>query len=206
MKIKLCGFTNEDSVKIAVENKCDFLGFIFVKKSPRHIEIKDAEKIAKIIPKNIAKVAVVADFDFDFLSEIAQKFSPDFFQFHGNENIEFVKNFRHKFPEIKIIKAFKIKNKSDLEQVKFFENYCDFFLFDGQNPGSGAKFDWQILQDFKSKKDWFLSGGINVNNVEEALNVTKADMIDISSGIEEFRGIKSSKLITEFMNKIKSIC
>ncbi len=206
MKVKLCGFADENSVKVAVTQKCDFLGFVFHKNSPRFIAPKNAAVISAKVPANIAKVAVVVDVDLNFLEEISNDFSPDFFQFHGDETVDFLKKIRQKFPQIKIIKAFRISNSKDLEQIKNFENYADLFLLDGKNAGSGEKFDWKILQNFKSKKDWFLSGGLNINNIEEAIKITGVKLVDVSSGIEEIRGQKSPKLIQEFMDKIRNLC
>ncbi len=203
MKIKLCGFTEIESVKTAIAQKCNFLGFVFYENSPRNISVQKACEIGSKIPKQVFKVAVTVDADFNFLQKIAQNFAPDFFQFHGNESLEFLALAKQKFPKIKIIKAFKICGEQDLVQIKNFENYADFFLLDAKNAGSGEKFDWKILQNFISKKDWFLSGGINIDNIEEALK-SGAKMIDISSGIEQIRGKKSSKLIEELMKKAKN--
>jgi phosphoribosylanthranilate isomerase len=203
MKIKLCGFTEIESVKAAIAQKCNFLGFVFYEKSPRNISLQKASELALQIPKQVFKVAVTVDADFDFLQKIAQDFEPDFFQFHGNESLEFLVLVRQKFPKIKIIKAFKVYGAQDLAQIKNFENCADFFLLDGKNAGSGEKFDWKILQNFSSKKDWFLSGGINIDNIDEAIK-SGAKMIDISSGIEQIRGKKSTKLIEEFMKKAKN--
>ena len=203
MKIKLCGFTDEISIKAAIAGGCDFLGFIFFEKSLRFVTSKNAAIISKEVPKNISKVAVVVDASDDLIDEIVADFSPDFFQFHGKETPEFLTKFRQKFPQIKIIKAFKIKEKLDLEVTKSFENCSDFFLFDGASAGSGEKFDWKILSDFSCEKNWFLSGGLNLENIDEAIKITGANMIDLSSGIEEIRGKKSPKLITEFLEKFK---
>lgn len=209
MLVKLCGFTEENSVKVAIAQKCDFLGFVFYEKSPRYITPQNATKISRQVPSNIAKVAVVVDCGFDFLEKISQEFAPDFFQFHGNESVDFLEAVRRQFPQIKIIKAFKIFDSQDLESVKDFENCADYFLFDskvvGEAGGSGKKFDWKILESFSSKKDWFLSGGLNIANIEEALKLTGSKMIDISSGIEKIRGQKSSELIEELMKKMNSI-
>ena len=208
MKVKLCGFSDENSVKSAILQGCDFLGFIFFDKSPRLISVKKAAEISAQIPSNISKVAVVVDANFEFLTEIATDFRPDFFQFHGAENTDFLQKCRQKFPQIKIIKAIKIGEKKDLEKAKEFENFCDFLLFDskviGEEGGSGKKFDWKIMQNFTSKNPWFLSGGLNIENIKEALEISGATMIDISSGIEEIRGKKSPKLIAELMNYLRS--
>lgn len=209
MKIKLCGFRDEKSIKTAIKHKCDFLGFIFYDKSVRNISPQEAKNITAQVPKNIAKVAVVVDAEFDFLQKIADEFSPDFFQFHGSESIEYLQKARSKFPTIKIIKAFRIKDASDLNAVNHYADYADYFLLDskvaGDVGGSGQSFDWNILRNFESQKEWFLSGGINIDNIEEALEMTKAKMIDISSGIEEVKGEKSISLIERLMSKIKGL-
>lgn len=203
MKVKLCGFTKEASLLTAIEAGCDFIGFVFYEKSSRHISADNASFLAKKIPAKIAKVAVLVDPEFDFLAEISAKIFPDFFQFHGQESVNFLSEVKKKFPQIKIIKAFKINDSDDLARAKKFEDVADLFLFDGANPGSGKSFDWKILKNFSSKKDWFLSGGLNLNNIDSALEISGAKMIDISSGIEEIRGEKSPKLIRELMEKIR---
>lgn len=205
MKVKLCGFTEENSVKTAIAQKCDFLGCVFVEKSPRYISPENAAKITAKVPASIAKVAVVVNADFEYLSEIVEKFAPDFFQFHGVENSDFLTKVREKFPQVKIIKAFGISEKADLDQMKNFENCADLFLLDGKVAGSGKKFDWKILQNFHCKKDWFLAGGLNADNIEEAIKITGTKLIDISSGIEKIRGQKSPELIEEFMKKVRNI-
>ena len=146
MLVKLCGFTEKKSLEVAVAEKCDFLGFIFYTKSSRFITPQNAAKISVSVPSNIAKVAVVVDADLKFLEEIINEFKPDFLQFHGNETPQFLEDFSKKFSQIKIIKAFHIAEKKDLEQVKNFENLVSFFLFDSKLEnkfgGSGKKFNW----------------------------------------------------------------
>lgn len=208
MLTKLCGFTDEKSVKIAIAEKCNFLGFVFYDKSPRFITPENAAIISKKVPPSIERVAVMVNPNQSLLQKISEKFAPDFFQFHGDETVEFLRKVREKFPRIKIIKAFRIASEKDLELVKNFENAADLFLFDAKIAdkfgGSGKKFDWQILQNFRSKKDWFLSGGLNIENIEEALEITGAKLIDISSGIEKIRGKKSPELIKKFMRKVNA--
>ena len=206
MKIKLCGFKEEGSTLAAIKAGADFIGFVFNENSPRNIDLNAAEKLVKIIPQNVDRVAVVVDVEMVFLEQIIAKISPNYIQFHGNEAIEFLEKFRQKFPQIKIIKAFKIAAKEDLQRVQDFKNIADLFLFDGKNPGGGLAFDWNILREFNCAKSWFLAGGLNINNIKEALEKTGAPMVDISSGIEEIRGEKSPKLIKQLMEELKKIC
>lgn len=204
MKVKLCGFTSQETLDLAVSQGCDFLGFVFCEKSTRFISPESAKRISKNVPSNISKVAVIVDPTADLLDEISEKLSPDFFQFHGSETPYFIKSVRDKFPKTKVIKAFRVKEEADLNQTNQFFEVADFFLFDSSAAGSGKKFDWEILRNFQSKKEWFLSGGINANNFESAIKTTGTKMIDISSGIEKVKGIKSSELILELMQKVKN--
>ena len=205
MKIKLCGFTDLKTIKTAIDYGCDFLGIVFVKNSIRYVNPEESKKLSSIIPNNIQKVAVVANETLENLQIINQNFQPNFFQLHGEENVEYVENLRKKFPNILIIKAISISEKIDLDKIKNFENYVDYFLLDNKNPGSGKAFKWEFLKDFKPAKPYFLSGGINLLNLDEAIKIANPEFIDVSSGIEEIRGFKSSKLIIEILQKIKSI-
>ena len=205
MKIKLCGFTELKTIKTAIDYGCDFLGIVFVKNSIRYVNPEESKKLSSIIPNYIHKVAVVADETLENLQIINQNFQPNFFQLHGEENVEYVENLRKKFPNILIIKAISVSEKNDLNKIKNFENYVDYFLLDNKNPGSGKAFKWEFLKDFKPAKPYFLSGGINLLNLDEAIKIANPEFIDVSSGIEEIRGFKSSKLIIEILQKIKSI-
>lgn len=199
MKVKLCGFTEKLSLLSAIENKVDFLGFVFCDKSPRNITPAKAAELAKLVPSHIQKVAVVVNPDLEFLRDIVSHLHPQYLQLHGNESREKILEIKKAFPAIKIIKAFAIGKKSDLEQSVDFIDVADIFLFDNITAGSGKSFDFKILQNFSCSKNWFLSGGLNINNIDEALKITGAQMIDISSGIEKERGKKSPELIQEFM-------
>ena len=205
MKIKLCGFTELKTIKTAIDYGCDFLGIVFVKNSIRYVNPEESKKLSSIIPNNIHKVAVVADETLENLQIINQNFQPNFFQLHGEEDVEYIQNLRKKLPNIAIIKAISISEKNDLDKIKNYENYVDYFLLDNKNPGSGKAFKWEFLKDFKPAKPYFLSGGINLANLDEAIKIANPEFIDVSSGIEEIRGFKSSKLIIEILQKIKSI-
>ncbi len=205
MKIKLCGFTEVETIKTAIDHGCNFVGVVFVKNSIRYVDPNSAKNLLKIIPNSIYRVAVVANETLDNLQIINQNFQPHFFQLHGDEDIKYIENLKKIFPEISLIKAISISTKNDLTKIKNFDNNVDYFLLDNKNPGSGKSFEWNILQDFKSTKPYFLSGGINIKNIDEAIAIANPDFVDISSGIEEIRGIKSTKLIIEILQKIKTI-
>ena len=203
MKIKLCGFTEVKTIETAIEYGCDFIGLVFAKNSVRYVDPNHAKNLSSTIPDSVGRVAVVVNETLENLHKINQNFQPNFFQLHGDENIDYIKNLKKIFPKTSIIKAFSISNKNDLNKIENFNNYVDYFLLDNKNPGSGEAFDWKILQDFNPPKPYFLSGGINIKNIDEATQIVHPQFIDISSGIEEIKGIKSSKLIIEILQKIK---
>ena len=199
MKVKLCGFKDQQSVKAAIAGEANFIGFVFCEKSPRYVDPDLVADIANIIPPQIAKVAVLANIDLSIIKKIYKNLSPDYFQFHGSETPGFLCKIKEIFPKVKIIKAFKISSKNDLRQVPRFNKYSDMFLFDNAAGGSGESFDWTILEGFKTRKGWFLSGGLNAENISDAVRATGAQMIDVSSGIEKVRGEKSAQLIEKLM-------
>ena len=205
MQIKLCGFSEPETIKTAIAFGCNFIGIVFVKNSIRYVDPNTSKSLSKIIPEHVYKVAVIANETLENLEIINQNFQPNFFQLHGDEDVEYVEKLTKKFPNIAIIKALAVSTQIDLEKIKIFEKYVNYFLLDNKNPGSGNSFDWNILKKFKPSKPYFLSGGINISNIDEAIKIVNPDLIDISSGIEEKRGIKSSKLIIDILQKIKSI-
>jgi phosphoribosylanthranilate isomerase len=204
MKVKLCGFTEKNSLQTAIDCKVDFLGFVFCEKSPRNLSLNNAPALATMVPPSIAKVAVVVEPSLELLQNISSSLQPQYFQLHGNIDFTRILTIKKAFPNIKIIKAFTIQKHEDLEQTIDFIDAADIFLFDSSTGGLGKPFDFKILQNFSCKKDWFLSGGLNINNINEALKITGAKMVDLSSGIEKERGKKSPELIVEFMHKIKN--
>jgi len=202
LKVKLCGLKKIEDVKAAIKYGADFLGFVFYKESLRNISLKTAQEICDNFPNLASKVAVVVNPDIEQLKKIKYHLKPQFFQIHGNVTIDDIKKIKEYFGEIGIIKAFNVTSKSDLEKSLDFCDYVDFFLYDAIISGEGRPFDWQLLRNFSPKKEWFLSGGINSKNVFEAIKITNAKMIDVSSAIEVNKGEKSIKLIEEFMNLV----
>ena len=206
MLTKLCGFTDLKTTTIAITNGANFIGFVFYALSTRNISPKQAGQIATQIPPNIKKVAVIVDATDDEIFNIIQYLKPDFLQIHNTSKQRII-DIKNRF-NIPIIKAFSVAKAQDLEIIKDYEPIVDLFLFDTKSDeigGSGKNFDWQILKNLDTKKGWFLSGGLNIANIDEAIKISGAKMIDLSSGIEEIKGIKSPKLIRDFMNVVRSL-
>ena len=205
LKIKLCGFKDKELVDFACQFDIHFIGFVFYDGSVRNVDINNIAQIAQDIPNHIKKVAVLVDASDSKISQIITQLKPDFLQLHGGETLKRCQEIKEKF-RIPIIKAFHIGHKEDLHKIVGFEDVAKYFLFDTKSTteigGTGTAFDWTILQGFQCPKDYFLSGGINKDNIKEALKISHAKMVDLSSALEEEKGLKSKKLIKDFMTNL----
>ena len=208
-EIKVCGINDEMSMNTALKCKVDYVGLVFFPNSPRNISINLSRKLLKLRNKTTKIVALTVDPNDDFLKEIKKIINPDYIQLHGNENSRRCLEIKHKI-NIPLIKGINVRNEIDLvRRNREFEDICDILLFDAPSEalpgGNGKKFNWNILKDFKSKKKWMLAGGLNIENIENAIDITKAPAIDISSGLEIRKGQKDPKLIEDFVFKCKSL-
>ena len=208
-EIKVCGINDEISMNTALKCKVDYVGLVFYPNSPRNISINLSRELLKSRNKITKIVALTVNPNDDFLNEIKKIINPDYIQLHGNENSRRCLDIKHKI-NIPLIKGINVRNKIDLvRKNKEFEDICDILLFDAPSEalpgGNGKKLDWDILKDFKSKKKWMLAGGLNIKNIENAIDITKAPAIDISSGLEIRKGLKDPKLIEDFVIKCKSL-
>ena len=208
-EIKVCGINDEMSMNTALKCKVDYVGLVFFPNSPRNISINLSRKLLKLRNKTTKIVALTVDPNDDFLKEIKKIINPDYIQLHGNENSRRCLDIKRKI-NIPLIKGINVRNEIDLvRKNREFEDICDILLLDAPSEalpgGNGKKFDWDILKDFKSKKKWMLAGGLNIENIENAIDITKAPAIDISSGLEIRKGLKDPRLIENFVIKCKSL-
>jgi phosphoribosylanthranilate isomerase len=209
-KAKICGLTHRSAVQAAVKNGADYIGFVFYAPSPRHIEPEKAQLLTQLIPESIKTVAVVVDMDDEEFNRIFQVFKPDYLQLHGHETQERVKEIREKFG-IPVIKAISVRSSDDIASGAAYAKVSDMLLFDAKAPvtsplpgGNGLTFDWTLLQERSFEVPWILSGGLNGQNVGEAMRVTGATIVDVSSSIESEPGIKDETLMALFLNKVKA--
>ena len=199
-KVKICGMTNAKTIETAIKHKVDYLGFVFYPKSPRNLSPKQATALIKNIPSHINKVAVLVDETDQFIEYIKNDF--DFFQLHGNENLNRIKEIKQKYNK-KIIKAIKVTDVNSAKTFQHFEDEVDMFIFDSPAMEKTAKFDWQNLQNLKIKKPYLIAGSVNINNVDEILKYNPTG-VDVSAGVESSVGVKSNEKIIEFLDKVKS--
>ncbi len=211
VQVKICGLTTSEAVTAALRHGAIFMGFVFFGKSPRNVTPKKAAELSKDVPSSIKKVAVLVDPSDKDIDTILAEFTPDYLQLHGNETIERVKEIRSKY-KIPVIKAVKIRSGDDVAMARSFVPVSDMLMFDSKAPtegllpgGNGLRFDWSLLGGRVFDKPWFLSGGLNVENVAEAVRITNAKMVDVSSSLENEPGKKDPELVKQFLNKVKAI-
>jgi len=201
-KVKICGITNLPDAEFSINAGCDAIGFVFYKKSSRNITPEKAEEIVKQLPKRVIKVGVFVNSKEKTIKDIAKSCNLDILQFHGNESPEFCR----KFKGYKIIKAFRVKDKVDLEKVLRYKTFA--YLFDtfvkSKIGGTGKKFDWKLVRHIDSiKLPIFLSGGLTAKNVKKALEVVNPLWVDVSSSVEGKPGKKDHKKVREFIKAAK---
>ncbi len=207
MIIKICGIKNKDTLLCCERNRVNFFGMIFYKKSPRNILFEDAKILQKIsLNLNINGVGVFVNYNINELEEIIKNLKLRYVQLHGQEDEEYIKTIKK--IDVKIIKSISISKKNDLNKINKYKS-SDYFLFDykplqNELPGGNAKsFDWNILKYLETDKPWFLSGGINMNNIDQIANDINPFGIDLSSGVEKELGIKDNGIINNFIGKLK---
>ena len=208
MITKICGIKNEDTLICCEDNSVDFFGMIFYPKSPRNISIEDASNLQKKSENlNINGVGVFVNKNINEIEDIIKKVRLKYVQLHGSEDEEYIKTLKR--IGVKVIKSISISNINDLRNISNY-NSSDYFLFDykpmkNELPGGNAKsFDWNILKNLNTNKPWFLSGGINIKNIQEILNDINPFGVDLSSGVEKELGIKDNHIINNFIDKLKN--
>jgi phosphoribosylanthranilate isomerase len=198
-----------ETVDCAIEAGASMIGFVFFPPSPRSISIAQASTLAARVPVGIKKVALTVNADNDFLREIAKHTSVDIFQLHGNEQPERVFEIRHTFG-LPVIKALPVEDNVDLMVARGYDAVVDYFLFDSKPPkdasrpgGNATAFDWSLLNGFSLAKPWLLAGGLTPENVSQAVGISGAQMVDVSSGVEDAPGVKSLDKIRSFLKALE---
>ncbi|MDF2606944.1 MAG: N-(5-phosphoribosyl)anthranilate isomerase [Bacillales bacterium] len=201
MKVKICGITDIKSAVTSYTNGADALGFVFAN-SKRKVSVETAANISKELPTNIIKVGVFVNESKEVIEETAMKVGLTHLQLHGDESPKYCQGF-----SLPVIKAINVRSYEDLQLINKFD-CCEYILFDGPKAkyygGNGLKFNWELLnyKDISMKKI-IIAGGLNIENVTEAISVTEPYMVDVSSGVET-NGKKDLNKIREFINKVKN--
>ena len=206
--IKICGIKNIKTVKFLINNPINYYGLNFYDKSPRYIELNNAISLISATKDSTLKpVGVFVNFSINKIQKYIDKLNLKIVQLHGKEDNSYIKKLKEN-NNVKIIKALGVSKVEDFKLLDNF-NYTDYFLLDykpikkNDLPGGNAKsFDWKITENIKTSKNWFLAGGINKNNIKEAISLKNPYGIDISSGVEEKIGEKSNEKISELLKII----
>ena len=193
IKVKICGVDRQETVETSVDAGASMIGLVFYEKSPRFLNLTRATSITQNIPKSVKKVGLFVDPTNREISEVIENVKIDTLQLHGNESPERVRDIKD-FTGLSIIKVIKVRTLQDLNLFKAFVDIADNFLFDAKVnieknsnlPGGNAiSFDWKVLSGVKIPKPWILAGGLDKNNVSEAIKITNAKAVDVSTGVED---------------------
>jgi phosphoribosylanthranilate isomerase len=195
---KICGITNLSDAQCAVRNGASAIGFIFYENSPRVISIKDAKSISKNIGNDISKIGVFVNHEKDFIDEAIRSVPLNMIQLHGDEPPEFCNQFN-----VPILKALRVKNETSLSTMDQYK--VDGFLLDtfskDQYGGTGKTFDWSLVKG-KTETPIILSGGLNPENILDAIATVNPAAVDVNSGVESFPGIKEHSKIEKLFEQL----
>lgn len=206
MRVKICGITKPDQGKAIAELGATTLGFICVRSSPRFIAPQDIQAVIEVLPKTVERIGVFANASLDEIHQTLSEAELTGIQLHGNETVEFCDRLRELFPDLELIKAIRVKTPEALNLAETYIDRVDTLLLDAYHPeqlgGTGHTLDWNSLQQFHPACPWLLAGGLRPDNVLEALNVLKADGIDLSSGVERSPGDKDLSKVTQLFEAL----
>lgn len=210
IRVKICGLKEPRHVAAAVEAGANYVGLVFFAKSPRHLEIAAARDLAIEVPPGIAKVALVVNPDDRTLEAILRDVPIDMVQLHGSESPQRVREIRQRFG-LPVMKAVGVADAADLDAIPAYEAVADQILLDAKPPtgaplpgGNGLAFDWRLIAGRQWQRPWMLAGGLTPGNVAEAIRLTGARQVDVSSGVESAPGIKDPARIAAFIAAARS--
>ncbi|HLQ90449.1 MAG TPA: phosphoribosylanthranilate isomerase [Xanthobacteraceae bacterium] len=208
--IKICGLKTSDALDVSLEAGADMVGFVFFSPSPRHLDFETARILSGQVRGRARKVALSVDAPDEWLASSIEALQPDMLQLHGKETPERVATVRSRFG-IPVIKAVAIEDRADLAAIQAYAVVADCVLFDARAPreatrpgGLGKSFDWRLLENLNIGVPFMLSGGLNPDNVNEAMRITRAPSIDVSSGVERAPGEKDPDKIRAFIRAARA--
>ncbi len=205
-KIKICGIKTRDALKAAIQEKADFIGFVFYKESSRYIDPDLAHDLTNAVPSVMTNVGLFVDPSDHEIDHVLARADLDMIQLHGTESVARVRDIRMRWG-MPVIKAIAIGSEADLDQAQPYEKAADWLLFDakisGSPGGTGQSFDWKILEKRFIDLPWMLAGGLHAGNVGAVLKCLRPGAVDISSGVENAPGCKDPQKIKEFIAAVR---
>jgi phosphoribosylanthranilate isomerase len=209
--VKICGLSTRETLDVALEAGADMVGFVFFSPSPRHLSLEMARDLGKLAKHRASKVALTVDADDATLADIVEALQPDILQLHGRETVARLRDIRQRFG-LPVMKAIAVAAPADLAALPGYAGVADRILFDARAPreatrpgGLGAVFDWHVLENLDLKVPFMVSGGLHAGNVAEAVRVTRAGGVDVSSGVERTPGIKDPEMIRGFIRAARAV-
>ncbi|AWU94641.1 phosphoribosylanthranilate isomerase [Azospirillum ramasamyi] len=209
---KICGLTEPESLRAAVAGGARYVGFVFYPRSPRAIAPPMAAELARLLPTGIRSVGLFVDPDDEFLEHVTGQVPLDLIQLHGGETPRRIAEIKGRYA-LPVMKAIRVGGPEDLTAALEAAEVADRLLFDAKPPakvsalpgGNGIAFDWTILAGRSWPRPWMLSGGLTAGNVEEAVRVTGATEVDVSSGVEDRPGHKDPALVRAFLSTVAGL-
>ena len=205
VRVKICGLSNQETLDAAVAAGAGYIGFVLEPKSPRYVTLEQAARLAVTVPPGVAKVALMVDPDNARLDEITAQVPLDILQLHGHESPERVAEVRERYG-LPVMKAVGLADAGDLAELDRYEPVADLLLVDAKPPkdgdmpgGNGLAFDWRLIAGRKWQVPWLLAGGLSAATVADAVALTGAQQVDLSSGVETAPGVKDVELIRGFL-------
>jgi len=205
VRCKICGLKTPADVEAAAQAGAGYIGLVFFPRSPRHLDIALARDLALLAPVGLAKVALVVDADDATLQAITDAVPLDLLQLHGRESPARVAEVKARFG-LPVMKAVGVAEASDLAAIADYEAVADQILVDAKAPkgavlpgGNGLAFDWRLIAGRVWHRPWMLAGGLTPENVAEAVRLTGARQVDVSSGVEAAPGVKEAARIAAFV-------
>jgi phosphoribosylanthranilate isomerase len=208
--VKICGLSTRETLDAALDAGADMVGFVFFPPSPRHLGLEAARELGKRAGRNALKVALTVDADDATLGNIVEALRPDILQLHGKETVARLRDIKQAFG-LPIMKAMAVETAADLAVLPGYAAVADRILFDARPPtgatrpgGLGAAFDWHVLENLDLRLPFMVSGGLHADNVAEAIRVTRAGGVDVSSGVERAPGVKDVEMIRGFIRAARA--
>jgi phosphoribosylanthranilate isomerase len=210
LMIKICGLSTRETLDVALQAGADMAGFVFFPASPRHIGLNTARDLGRQARGRALKVALTVDADDATLANIVEALQPDILQLHGKETVARLRDIKQIFG-LPVMKAIAVETPADLAALPGYAAVADRILFDARAPkeatrpgGLGAVFDWHLLENLDLKRPFMVSGGLDAGNVAEAVRVSRACGVDVSSGVEGAPGVKDPEMIRAFIRAARA--
>jgi phosphoribosylanthranilate isomerase len=211
LTIKICGLRTPEALDVCLHEGADMVGFVFFPPSPRHVDFAAARELGARVNGRALKVALSVDAEDEWLGATIAALAPDLLQLHGRETPERVTAVKTRF-RLPVMKAIAVETRDDLLSVPDYAEVADRLIFDARAPrdatrpgGLGKPFDWRLLKNLDPPVPFMLSGGLNRDNVAEAIEITGAGGVDVSSGVERVPGEKDPDLIRGFIRAARAL-